>query len=387
MNANENGRIVHDIARTFLIKVNKIKTYKNLYPKIYSYNNLLLAYKKAKKRKSSKKYVIDFQKDKQNNLLKIKKELENQTYKPSKLTKIIIRDPKTRTINKSQFKDRIVHHTIVNILEPIYEKVFINDNYANRKNKGTLKAVQRFDKFKRKTSNNGKLVKYNKNDNMVKGYILKADIKRFFETIDQDVLINMLRRKLKDKKLILLIKQILSNYEGGGAKQKGMPLGNMTSQFLANVYLNELDYLVKHKLKAKYYLRYVDDFIILHQSKQQLIKWKEEINNFLNNKLKLELHKDKTKIISMHNGVNFLGYKLFYYFRLLRKRNINTFRKILHNKIKRYKNNQLDKEKLLSSIDGWFGYAQHANTYNLRKSILKEVSLTKNDKQTTLFGY
>jgi len=161
----------------------------------------------------------------------------------------------------------------------------------------------------------------------------------------------------------------------------------MTSQFLANVYLNELDYLVKHKLKAKYYLRYVDDFIILHQSKQQLIKWKEEINNFLNNKLKLELHKDKTKIISMHNGVNFLGYKLFYYFRLLRKRNINTFRKILHNKIKRYKNNQLDKEKLLSSIDGWFGYAQHANTYNLRKSILKEVSLTKNDKQTTLFGY
>ena len=219
MNANENGRIVHDIARTHLIKVNKIKTYKNLYPKIYSYNNLLLAYKKAKKRKSSKQYVIDFQKDKQSNILNIKKELEKQTYKPSKLTKIIVRDPKTRTINKSQFKDRIIHHAIVNILEPIYEKVFINDNYANRKNKGTLKAIQRFDKFKRTASNNGKLVKYNKNNNMVKGYILKADIKRFFETIDQDVLLNLLKKKIKDNKLILLTKQLLSNY-GGGRSQR-----------------------------------------------------------------------------------------------------------------------------------------------------------------------
>jgi len=166
-----------------------------------------------------------------------------------------------------------------------------------------------------------------------------------------------------------------------------MPLGNMTSQFLANVYLNGLDYFIKHKLKAKYYIRYVDDFIILHSSKQQLVKWKKEISNFLNNELKLELHKDKTKIFSMYRGTNFLGYKLFYNFKLLRKRNINTFKKRLNNKVKEYKNNQLDKEKLLSSIDGWFGYAQHANTYNLRKSILKEIKLTKNDKQTTLFGF
>ena len=221
MNANENGRIVHDIARTYLIRVNKIKTYKNLYPKIYSYNNLILAYKKAKQRKSSKQYVIDFQKNEYNNLLDIKNALETQTYKPSKLTKIIIRDPKTRTINKSRFKDRIVHHAIVNILEPIYEKVFINDNYANRLNKGTLKAIQRFDEFKRKTSYNGKLVKYNKNNNMIKGYILKADIRRFFETIDQEVLLKILNKRIKDNKFISLIKQILSNYVGGGgAKPK-----------------------------------------------------------------------------------------------------------------------------------------------------------------------
>ena len=149
-----------------------------------------------------------------------------------------------------------------------------------------------------------------------------------------------------------------------------MPLGNLTSQFFANVYLSELDYFVKHELKAKYYIRYVDDFVILHPSKSQLEIWKEETNKFLLEKLKLKLHPDKSKIISLSKGVDFVGFRNFYHFRLLRKRNV---RKMLL-KIRKYNKNELSKEKLSESFQGWNAYAKWANTYKLRLQVSKEFS-------------
>ena len=144
-----------------------------------------------------------------------------------------------------------------------------------------------------------------------------------------------------------------------------MPLGNLTSQFFANVYLNEFDYFVKHKLKAKYYLRYVDDFVILHNSKSQLEIWKRQINEFLKDKLKLELHPDKSKIVSLSRGIDFVGFRNFYYFRLLRKRNI---RKIL-SKIVYFKKGEISYEKFLESFNGWQAHAKWANSYNLIQSL------------------
>src|SRR3989344_5626949 len=238
-----------------------MKSYKNLYPKLCSYNNLLLAFKKARKNKISKSYVKEFEINLENNLLQLKKELLEFTYNPKKLVKFIIRDPKTRVIRKSDFRDRIIHHAVVNILESIYDKTFIYDSYANRINKGTINALKRFDKFKRKVSNNGKLANNSINNNMVKGYALKGDIKQFFDSVNHDILIKIFRRKIKDNRILWLINLILKNFDNN---ERGMPLGNMTSQFFANVYLNELDYFVKHKLKAKYYIRYVDDFVILN---------------------------------------------------------------------------------------------------------------------------
>ncbi len=152
-----------------------------------------------------------------------------------------------------------------------------------------------------------------------------------------------------------------------------MPLGNLTSQFFANVYLNELDYFVKHTLKAKYYIRYVDDFIILHNSKKQLGLWKNEINTFLRERLKLELHPDKSKIISLSRGIDFVGFRNFYFFRLLRKRNV---RKMLF-KIGKYKNEEISKENLLESFQGWNAYAKWANTFKLRREIVRKI-YTKN---------
>jgi len=345
-----------------------MKTYKKLYNKLCSYENLFEAYEKAKKNKNYLPYVAEFRKNLKNNLKILQFELTNKIYTPKKLKLFIIRDPKTRKICKSSFKDRIVHHAIVNILEPIYEKIFIYDSYASRKNKGQHKALKRFDYFKRKVSFNGKKLKGVKDNNYVRGYCLKADIKKYFDNVDHKILINILRKKINDNNVILLIKKILKN-NLNLIKNKSMPLGNYTSQFFANVYLNELDYFIKHKLKAKYYIRYVDDFIILNKNKNVLEFYKEEINKFLKNNLKIELHQDKTKIIPLHKGIKFLGFRIFYYFKLFKESNIRQIKRNLAEWNYLFKNNVISKEKLKNKINGWIAHASHGNNYNLIKKL------------------
>ena len=223
-----------------------MKTHKQLYRKFCSLDNLTLAYEKAKKGKTKKESVILFKRDFERNLLSLQKELINKTYHPQPLKRFIIRDPKTRVIHASIFKDRIVHHALINIIEPIFEKIFIYDSFASRKNKGTHLAIKRFDEFKRKVSRNGLPIsikqKYSKNK--VQGYCLKSDIKHYFDEVDHKVLLNILIRKIKDDSLLEIIEKILINLKPK-IKGKGMPLGNYTSQFFANVYLNDLDYFVK----------------------------------------------------------------------------------------------------------------------------------------------
>ncbi len=354
-----------------------MKTYKNLYPKLYSYENLFLAYKKTRKGKTKKLYVKKFEENLKQNLLELQKDLIEKTYKPSPLKKLIIRDPKTRTIYKSVFRDRIVHHAIVNILEPIFEPIFIYDSYASRKGKGHHRALKRFDYFKRKVSKNGKNLKGIKDNNYVCGYVFKADIKHYFDEVNHNVLIEIIKKKIKDNKLIWLIKQILCNYEGGGGEQGcGMPLGNYTSQFFANIYLNELDYFVKHKLKVKYYIRYVDDFVILHNSKLQLQLWKQAIDSFLKMGLKLELHPEKSKIIPLHKGVSFLGFRIFYYCKLLKKSILKQVKRNLVNWRKLYDEDRISYEKLIEKLEGWLAHVRYGNTYLLRKNIVRNFNKT-----------
>ena len=348
-----------------------MKTHKNLYNNLISEENLFLAWKKARKDKTDRWYVKLFERNLINNLNKLQKELENQTYSPQPLKMFILRDPKTRKVGKSNFRDRVVHHAIVNIIEPIFDKTFIHDSYANRKDKGTLAAVKRFDKFKRKVSKNGSIIRNNfKDNNYVKGYCLKADIKHYFDTIDHEVLIKIIKKKINDNKLISLIEKILSNHKMR-IKSKGMPLGNLTSQFFANVYLNELDYFIKHKLKIKYYIRYVDDFVILYKSKQQLGVWKDEIDEFLQENLKIELHSQKSRIIPLSKGIDFIGYKIFYYFKLLRKRNIRK----MDNNIKLFFKEDISHKRLIDCYIGWDGYAKCANAYRLRKKLLSKINI------------
>jgi len=326
------------------------------YSEIISINNLILAFKKARKGKTKKDYVIEFESNLKENILQLYHELKEEIYQPKPLKTFILRDPKTRKISKSAFRDRIVHHAIYQIIEPIFDKTFIDGCCANRVAKGNLYAINLFEKYKRRISKN----------NTSECFVLKADIKHYFFEVNQNKLIGILRRKIKDEKTINLINKILKNYPN---KEKGMPLGNLTSQFFANVYLNELDRFVKHKLKAKYYIRYVDDFVILHKSKIPLEIWKAKIDNFLRQELKLELHKDKSRIISLSRGIDFVGFRNFYYHRLLRKRNV---RKMLA-KIKLFKSGGVSYKKLLESHQGWDAYAKWANSYKLREKVWTEI--------------
>jgi len=330
----------------------------DFYPEIYSMKNLFLAWRNARKGKTKKDYIIEFEKNLGANLRALHYELKFQIYKPKPLKTFILRDPKTRKISKSDFRDRIVHHALVRVIEPIFDKSFIYDSCANRKGKGNLFALKRFELFKSEITNNLK----------TETYCLKADIKHYFQEVDHKILLNIIKRKIKDEKVIWLIERILENNVKSNPQGKGMPLGNLTSQFFANVYLNELDYFVKHKLRAKYYIRYVDDFVLLNQSKEKLLSW-GIIEDFLIKNLKIEFHKEKSKIISLSKGIDFVGFRNFYYFKLLRRRNIRN----MFLKIRKYRNADLNKEKILEIFQGWNAYAKWADSFELRKKVVREI--------------
>lgn len=334
--------------------------------------NLYRAFRKASKRKSTKPYVMDFKKNLTQNLTRLQKELETQVYKPKPPKTFVIRDPKTRVISASDFMDRVVHHAICNVIEPIFEKVFIHDSYANRKGKGTHKTLERFDCFKRKITKNGRLIKNPKSANMVIGYTLKCDIKQYFHSVDHEIMIRLLCRKIRDRKLIWLLKRIIEN-RSGKESHKGMPIGNLTSQCFANIYLHELDVFVKHRLRAKYYIRYLDDFLILERSRDKLKIYKREIARFLET-IKLELHTQKSRIIPLHKGINMLGFRVFYHHKLLSKNNMRLVSRRIEVFKALYKYRYVTKGKVGESMISWCAFAKWGNTYKLRTKIKKDVN-------------
>lgn len=331
----------------------RMQTYNNLFPDLCSYENLSLAFTKAKKGKSKKNYVERFELNLKQELYKLQWELMTGIYRPAALTTFIVRDPKTRKISASHFRDRVVHHAICNIIESIFESRFIYDSFANRKKKGTYGILKRFDKFMKKVP---------------EGFALKADIRKYFDNIDQTILLNILRKRIKDDQLIDLISIILKNHKTEKIG-KGMPLGNLTSQFFANIYLGELDNFIKHELRTKLYLRYVDDFIILSSNKKQLENWKTKIIIFLRDKLQLELHQDKTKIVNLDDGVPLVGFKVYHTHKILKRSNKRRFLRKLDQYKKDLASGIITEENIKLNLAGWKGYAQMANTYKLRTTI------------------
>ena len=349
-NLNNNSRFVRITLAHRALIMNSIT-----YSELCSYKNLEHALRKARKHKSQKSDVIEFEKNLKDNLLRLRSELIFHTYKPKSLETFIIRDPKTRKISKSDFRDRVVHHALCNVIEPIFEKTFIYDSYANRIGKGTFAAIKRFEYFQREVTKN-----YS-----VNCFVLKADIKHYFQTVDHTILLEIIKRRITDARIIWLIKQILKNHQTD-EPGKGMPLGNLTSQFFANVYLNKLDQFVKHELKVKYYIRYVDDFIILHESESQLGDYKHKISAFLKTRLALELHPEKSNIMHLNRGTNFLGIRIFVHHKLLQKKNLRRFKTKITAICSDYDTSKISYDKVYDFLEGWLAYSKNANTYKLR---------------------
>jgi retron-type reverse transcriptase len=281
---------------------------------IISVDNLLLAWQEFVKGKRNKKDVQEFQFHLMDNIILLHEDLKNKNYKHGKYEQFKISDPKPREIHKAKVRDRLLHHAIYRILYPFFDKTFIADSYSCRNNKGTHKALNKFRKFSYIVSKN----------NTKTCWILKCDIKKFFASVDQNILIKTLDSRFRGNDTMWLLKEIIFSFE------KGLPLGNLTSQLFSNIYLNEFDKFVKHKLKIKYYIRYADDFVIFSEDKEYLKNLISKIREFLQNKLKLTLHPDKIFIKTLNSGMDFLGWVNFFDHRILR----TSTKKRMLNKIK-----------------------------------------------------
>ncbi|HNU96979.1 MAG TPA: reverse transcriptase/maturase family protein [Candidatus Portnoybacteria bacterium] len=345
--------------------------------KIFSYENLLKQYYQCRKRKRNTINAIKFEMNLENELLKLQKELETQIYNPGRSIYFVVTKPKPREIFAAGFRDRVVHHVLVDYLEPIWEPKFIDQSYSCRKKRGAHKAIEDLKKYLRIITNNHRRP----------AYYLQLDIRSFFMSLDKDILFALINKRVKNSKVLWLAKKIIfhdptTNYYCkskmsllklipshkslfGVAKSQGLPIGNLTSQFFANVYLNEMDQFVKHQLKIKYYLRYVDDLVILSENKEELKIWRDRIDKFLQEKLKLKLHPQKQILQEVNKGINFVGGIIRMDYVLMRKRVINNLRQRLLN----FNQCPITTREMLSTINSYYGQFKNCNTFHLRKKL------------------
>jgi len=289
------------------------------------------------------------------NIFSLHKDLKNKTYIHGGYQAFNISDPKSRNIHKASVRDRLLHHAIYRTIYFFFDKKFIYDSYSCRLGKGTHKAIRRFRRFSYKTSRN----------NTRTCWVLKCDIRKFFASIDQEIMLNILKTSIADTDTVWLLEKVIKSFSSTHTV-KGLPLGNLTSQLLVNIYMNEFDQFVKHKLKIKYYIRYADDFVIFSEDKKYLAGLVQHIKRFLTEKLSLELHPGKIFIKTITSGVDFLGWVHFPDHRVLR-----TATK------KRMFRNIQAKDGKEETVQSYLGLMSHGNSWKLRQQIIDKASKPK----------
>jgi len=339
----------------------------NVYPQVVSWANLLRACYLAARSKRSRPDVAEFLYDYEFRLLRMQRQLTDRTYRPGAYSSFYVYEPKKRQISKAPFPDRIVHHALCNVLEPIFERRFLPDSYACRKGRGTHAAVDRCQYFARRYK-----------------YVLKADIRKFFPSIDHEVLKDLIAHRIKDPDVLWLVSAIIDGsnpqepvnlwFPGDDLftaqeRRRGLPIGNQTSQFFANVYLDPLDHFVKDRLGLPGYARYVDDFVTFDNDKHRLADGLDQIKEFAAG-LRLKLHQDKSVIFPVTQGIPFLGYRVFPDHRLLGKANIKVMKRRLQKMQRAFAATELPVEKITERIRCWIAHAEHADTFQLRGRLL-----------------
>lgn len=330
---------------------------------IISLENLLSAWKEFQCGKKNRKDLQEFSLHLMDNIFLLHNQLLNHTYKHGGYQAFKINDPKPRDIHKATVRDRLLHHAIYRILYPFFDKTFIADSYSCRMNKGTHKSIKRFIDFGRKVSKN----------NTQTCWILKCDIRKFFANIDHEILIAIFSEYISDQNIIWLLVNIVESFSSV-KKEVGLPLGNLTSQLFVNIYMNKFDQFVKHKLKAKYYIRYADDFVIFSDDKRVLEKQLVQMQKFLLEELKLEMHPDKIFVKTLASGVDFLGVMHFSDHSVIRTKTKQRMLKKLKRKQKYLNNNMISKESFNQSVQSYYGVLKHFKGYKIKKEIMKLLS-------------
>jgi RNA-directed DNA polymerase len=337
-----------------------MRTFKRLYPLIYAFDNLYAAYLKARRGRRYDGEVLWFSMRLEDELLQLYHELQSETYETGEYRTFIVCEPKRREVAALPFRDRVVHHAICNVIEPRFDQTFIAHSYACRAGKGTHAGADQITAWLRHLHRQG-----------VEPYALQADVRSYFASVDHEALIGIMARKIACPRTFALLEGII---RGAGHDGKGIPIGNLTSQLFANIYLNELDQFVKHTLRARHYLRYMDDFVILHADKGQLRRWRYQIAAFLRERLRLSLN-ERTRLFPASQGIDFLGYRIWRTHRLLRKRSVRDMRRKLRRFERQYAAGEISRGRITASIQGWLGHARHADTYNLRRQLFTNFHL------------
>ncbi len=352
-----------------------MKRYGNLYPQIVEFENIFLAARKAQRGKRFRDNVLVFNYNLESELIRLKKELETQTYQPGAYRTFYIKEPKTRMISAAPYRDRVVHHALCNIIVPIFDRTFIDDSYANRNGFGTHRALKRFTQFARSSR-----------------YVVQCDIKKYFPSIDHEILKQLLRRKIKCKNTLWLIDTIIDNsneqfpaiehFSGDDLltpleRKRGLPIGNLTSQFFANVYLNGLDHFIKEQLKVKKYVRYVDDFALFSDDWIFLAESRRAIEEYLAS-LRLKIHPIKSQLFETKHGANFLGFRIFPDRIRVRTENLRRARRRLRRLKEDYESDKISRRKVSQSLQSWQAHLNHGDTWQLQKKIFSSLVFSRN---------
>lgn len=368
---------------------------------LFNFQNLYMAYLDCRRHKRKTHNAAKFELHFESELLKLEKELQSHAYRPDRSICFVVEEPSLREVFAGMFRDRVVHHLLYNFLEPVFEPKFIHGSYACRRGKGIHASLHDLQRYLRKITRNRHR----------RAYYLHLDIRGFFMALKKDILFVIIAKKIKNPEILWLAELVIfnnpvKNFVAKGntslfakipahkslfrvPKDQGLPIGNLTSQFFANVYLNELDQFVKHRLKARYYLRYVDDFLLLSCEKKQLEEWRDAIGRFLEDRLMLELHPQKQILQGTEKGIDWLGYIVKPDCVLVRRRIIRVFRQklmLFDRMLAEYPNSAACRgqlplpfpendpplaliETMLTTVNSYFGYFKHADTYKLRKHL------------------
>lgn len=354
-----------------------MKRHGSLWSQITEFENLLLAARKAQRGKRHRPNIQAFNYNRENELLTLQSELRSQNYSPGAYRTFEICDPKPRMISAVPYRDRVVHHALCNVIIPILEASFIDQSYANRLGCGTHRAFAKFVEYARTSK-----------------YILQCDIRQYFPSIDLEILKHQIRRKIKCQETLWLIERIIDGsneqntvleYFPGDElltpleRRRGLPIGNLTSQFFANVYLNGFDHYIKESLKIKRYVRYVDDFCLFSDDHAQLLEARIAIEAYLAT-LRLRIHPIKSQCFATENGATFLGFRVYGDRIRVRNDNLRRGRNRLKEIQQKYRSGELPLQSLTQRLKSWEAHLKHGDTYRLRQQIFSTWRFTPSEK-------